>query len=78
MAPIDLDTIIADAVADTREDFGAAEDLQAQLLAGIGLAIAVSARGDARAANAMCERASVMIFEQAASVSLMLAADGRV
>lgn len=72
-----LNMLIADAVSDTLDDLEAAEDLQACLIAGLGLVIATTAAGDPRATSAMCQRAAALIVEQAASMTAMFAVEGR-
>jgi hypothetical protein len=64
---LDLDTLIANKIADAAESPADLQDLLACLVAGVGLAVALAADGDARAANDLCERVSINVFEVAAS-----------
>lgn len=70
---LDLDTLIANKIADAAEHPAGLQDLVACLVAGIGLAVAVSADGSARVANDLCEAASINIFEVAASQAPLVA-----
>ena len=70
---LDLDTLIANKIADAHDQPGDLQDIVACLVAGIGLAVAVSADGSARAANDLCESASIHIFEVAASQAPLVA-----
>lgn len=72
-ALLDLDTLIANKIADAAERPAELQDLLSCLVAGIGLAIAMAADGNARTANDLCERASINLFEVAAANSSVVA-----
>lgn len=77
-ALLDLDTLIANKIADAAERPAELQDLLSCLVAGVGLAIAMAADGNARTANGLCERASINLFEvAAANADIAAAARGR-
>lgn len=72
-----LTGLINEAIAETTGDMGAANDLQAALLVGLGLSIAFASGGERNIASAMCDRASVQVYEQATLAACVLADAGR-
>ena len=72
----ELNSFIVDKVLDARRDPARMQDLIACLVAGIGLAVAVTADGRTRLANDLCEMAGISLFEASASQAARLTADG--
>jgi hypothetical protein len=73
-ALLDLDDlIVAKIAAAAAERPAGLQELLGCLIAGAGLVIALSADGDARAANDLCERAGINLFEQAAARARLVA-----
>lgn len=72
-ALLDLDDLIVAKIADAAQHPAGLQDLLGCLIAGAGLVIALSADGDARAANDLCERAGINLFEQAAARAPLVA-----
>ncbi|MBK3406271.1 hypothetical protein H0176_23630 [Methylorubrum populi] len=72
-ALLDLDDLIVAKIADASKRPAGLHELLGCLVAGAGLVIALSADGDARAANDLCERAGINLFEQAAARAPLVA-----
>ncbi|MFC6790605.1 hypothetical protein ACFQE0_13910 [Methylobacterium komagatae] len=60
-----LTDFVVGRMIDAQGDRTALTDLIAELTAGIGLAVAIAADGDAAEANDLCEAASHGVFQQA-------------
>lgn len=72
-ALLDLDDLIVAKIAAAAERPAGLQELLGCLIAGAGLVIALSADGDARAANDLCERAGINLFEEAAARAPLVA-----
>ena len=69
----DLSDLIVAKIAEASEEPARLQTIMGCLTTGLGLTIALSADGDAREANELCEAASAAVFEQAASHARLVA-----
>lgn len=68
----DLDSLVADLLADSLDDAPANDELQAALIAALGNAIAVRADGNERLASLHCDRAGIQIVEAATLAATLM------